>query len=139
MWSLWKLRNEICFQGAKWMGMQVLFFKCAKMLRRWKIIQKPEFAAQLECVAGKLERRGVSPPVITWFPHWREGPNVSRLTDDDDGRGFSSEVVDSVADVIGSSSEADVVLSSETVGRAQLLGVESSPDVLCVGSFVSYE
>jgi hypothetical protein len=34
MWSLWKLRNEICFQVVKWMGMHVLFFKCAKMMRR---------------------------------------------------------------------------------------------------------
>jgi hypothetical protein len=57
MWSLWKLRNEICFQGVKWRGMQVLFFKCVQMLRRWKIIQKPKVAAQLKNMAGELERR----------------------------------------------------------------------------------
>jgi hypothetical protein len=55
MWSIWKLRNEICFQGVKWMGMQVLLFKCAQMLRSWKILHKPEVATQLE----------------TWQESWR--------------------------------------------------------------------
>jgi hypothetical protein len=45
------------FPGEKWLGMQELYFMCAKMLRRWCIIQKEEVAAQLLSVAKEWELR----------------------------------------------------------------------------------
>jgi hypothetical protein len=61
-------------------------------------------------VAENLEKRGASPPAITWFPHWRQEPSATRLDEDNDGRGSSRENVDSITDVISSSSETNVVL-----------------------------
>jgi hypothetical protein len=101
MWSIWKLRNEICFQGVKWMGMQVLLFKCAQMLRSWKILHKPEVATQLETVAGELERRGSMPSAITWFPQWRQEPRSG--PNEDNGAQGPSRKSEMITDVISSS------------------------------------
>jgi hypothetical protein len=32
LWSFWKFRNELCFQGRKWMGLKDVLFKIARML-----------------------------------------------------------------------------------------------------------
>jgi hypothetical protein len=32
---IWKLRNDMCFQGVGWQGMGVLLRKGARMLRDW--------------------------------------------------------------------------------------------------------
>jgi hypothetical protein len=34
MWNMWKLRNDICFGRCTWSGLQVVWFRLAKMLRR---------------------------------------------------------------------------------------------------------
>jgi hypothetical protein len=31
LWSIWKTRNAICFQGMRWTGMRALFIKCARI------------------------------------------------------------------------------------------------------------
>jgi hypothetical protein len=99
------------------MGMQVLLFKCAQMLRSWKILHKPEVATQLKTVAGELERRGLMPPAITWFPQWRQEPG-SGPNEDNDVRGpfWQSEMI---TDVISSSYEFGDVLSHESDVRTQ--------------------
>jgi hypothetical protein len=33
LWAIWKLRNEFCFQGMRWTGVQVLMRRCSWMLR----------------------------------------------------------------------------------------------------------
>jgi hypothetical protein len=66
LWSIWKLRNEMCFQGAKWQGAGVILKKAARMLRDWKLIQQEEEADHLERLARELERRSLLPPAITW-------------------------------------------------------------------------
>jgi hypothetical protein len=94
------------------MGMQVLLFKCAQMLRSWKILHKPEVATQLKTVAGELERRGLMPPAITWFPQWRQEPSSGPNEDND----VRSEMI---TDVISSSYEFGDVLSHESDVRTQ--------------------
>jgi hypothetical protein len=56
LWSLWKLRNEICCQGAKWIGVQVLLRKSSRMLRDWKLTNRQEDAGVLERWADELEQ-----------------------------------------------------------------------------------
>jgi hypothetical protein len=137
MWSIWKLRNDICFQGVKWMRMQVLLFKCAQMLRSWKILHKLEVATHLEIVAGELERRGSMPPAITWSPQWRQEPR-SGPNEDNDVRGPSRKS-EMITDVISSSYEFDDVLSHESDVRTQPVGAETSSDALGDVLLVSYE
>jgi hypothetical protein len=126
------------FPGVKWRGMQVLFFKCVQMLRRWKIIQKPEVAAQLKNMAGELERRGASPPGINWFPHWWQEASESGPNEDNDARGSSRDSV-MTSDVISSRDEYDVVLDHGTDMRSQTFGFETSSDVPNDVLLVSYE
>jgi hypothetical protein len=66
--GLWKLENEICFQGSKWLGVQVLLRKCARMLRDWKLINRQEDAVVLEQWAEELERRSFLPPQLCRSP-----------------------------------------------------------------------
>jgi hypothetical protein len=66
MWGIWKMRNCMRFQENQWLGMQGFFFKCAKLIRRWRVIQSEEVSSQLECLAKKWERRGAMPPMLPW-------------------------------------------------------------------------
>jgi hypothetical protein len=48
LWAIWKLRNELCFQGTKWSGVHILLRKIARMLKDWRLLNKAEDAAVLE-------------------------------------------------------------------------------------------
>jgi hypothetical protein len=94
LWALWKMRNSLCFQVNQWCGMQVVFCRCAKMLRRWCIMQKEDVASQLEEVAKEWKRRGSSPPVLPCPPSlcqdartaWPDEEYFTITGPDDDGR-----------------------------------------------------
>ena len=42
IWSLWKLRNEMCFQGVTWTGMKRVLLRTVRMARRWVPLLNPE-------------------------------------------------------------------------------------------------
>jgi hypothetical protein len=42
--------------------------RCARMLRDWHLIQISEDVATLETWTEELEKRGASPPRLTWEP-----------------------------------------------------------------------
>jgi hypothetical protein len=46
--------------------MQDIFFKCARLVRRWHVIQSEEVSSQLECLAKDWERRGAMPTRLSW-------------------------------------------------------------------------
>jgi hypothetical protein len=56
LWALWKLRNEFCFQGVRWAGVQVLMRKVSRMLRDWKLVNRREDAERLEALA-RVEKK----------------------------------------------------------------------------------
>lgn len=66
LWSIWKLRNETCFQGAVWMGMKSILLKIVRMLRRWMVLFGQDVGLQVEEFAGQLEFKASSPPRIQW-------------------------------------------------------------------------
>jgi hypothetical protein len=66
MWAIWKMRNCMCFQENQWLGMQDIFFKCARLVRRWRVIQSEEVSSSLECLAKDWERRGAMSPRLSW-------------------------------------------------------------------------
>jgi hypothetical protein len=45
LWTSWKTRNELCFQGKQWVSLRPLAGRCARMLRAWTLLQKPEDVA----------------------------------------------------------------------------------------------
>ena len=38
MWSLWKLRNSLCFQNGRWRGMWQIWRSISIMLKNWELI-----------------------------------------------------------------------------------------------------
>lgn len=62
IWALWKLRNEIYFQGAIWTGMKKILLKIVRMLRRWIPLFKEEMQARIEEFSRQLETRASLPP-----------------------------------------------------------------------------
>jgi hypothetical protein len=38
LWSLWSLRNELCFQGKSWLGMEVVWRNVCTCIRRWRVL-----------------------------------------------------------------------------------------------------
>jgi hypothetical protein len=50
-WSLWKLRNLICFQGVTWGCMKSVWQLVIPMLKCWKVLTL-KFAVGLENVIG---------------------------------------------------------------------------------------
>ena len=59
LWSVWKLRNEICFQGVKWTGMR-------KVLWQIGMLRKQDVEQQVEHFASQLEIKANSPPQLQW-------------------------------------------------------------------------
>lgn len=66
LWSLWKLRNELCFQGVVWLGMRMVLIRVSRMLRRWLPMYKQEVGVRLEELISKLEESASCPPWIEW-------------------------------------------------------------------------
>jgi hypothetical protein len=65
LWTLWKMRNYMCFQVNQWLGMQNISFRYAKTIRSWCAMQEKGVVSQLKEVARSWEERGSSPP---WLP-----------------------------------------------------------------------
>lgn len=40
MWAIWTIRNEMCFQGLKWPGVEVLSRNLLSTIRSWKPLCK---------------------------------------------------------------------------------------------------
>lgn len=78
LWSFWKFR----------MGLKDVFFKIAKMLRRWIPMMQQEAGVRIEEVITQLEFKASMPPLLMWYSqgghhqgwhHWLLGLQVSAL------------------------------------------------------------
>lgn len=38
LWSIWKLCNQLCFQGGRWQGGGQVLCSIARMLKRWRVL-----------------------------------------------------------------------------------------------------
>jgi hypothetical protein len=74
LWTLWKFRNDLVFQGARWTGMRKIFGRCARSIMNWRMLLIGE-AEELERCAEELELRSSRPPRITWESHRQGGPS----------------------------------------------------------------
>jgi hypothetical protein len=55
LWNLWKLRNEICFQGSGWKSMEILLHRIGGVLQNWVILCPQEKRSQLLDVVNKIK------------------------------------------------------------------------------------
>jgi hypothetical protein len=72
LWTIWKTRNGMYFQGVQWSKMEKLFGRCANVLRNWKLVNKETEAVKLETWAEMLETRSSNPFKIAWDPVMRQ-------------------------------------------------------------------
>jgi hypothetical protein len=66
IWSIWKLRNELCFQGVPWTRMKSVLMMVVRMIRRWVPMLKQELGRRVEELSGLLEKEVLLPPQIEW-------------------------------------------------------------------------
>jgi len=72
MWSIWKLRNDLCFQGKAWRSEKVLLYKLLGTLRNWQLLCKEAYLVDLASVLEALELKLCQPL------HLQDGPPRSR-------------------------------------------------------------
>lgn len=66
LWSIWKLRNKLCFQGAVWMGMNGVLLRIVKMIKGWMPLYKEGYRVQLEGFVRFLEVKASLLPQLQW-------------------------------------------------------------------------
>jgi hypothetical protein len=66
IWTLWKTRNNLYFQGECWAKLEVLLIRSACMVRRWTLLSKPRETVNLERWTHEMEERGTRHPRLPW-------------------------------------------------------------------------
>jgi hypothetical protein len=66
LWSLWKSRNEVCFNKRSWSCMQVIYLKVAYTLVRWKLLCPEGSKRELEGAILALKQLARQPSLLTW-------------------------------------------------------------------------
>ena len=64
MWCLWKTRNEMCFQGKKWLDKKVVIRKMVNTLKNWRILFKDGDLAMLDHVLESLYNKLQQPLLL---------------------------------------------------------------------------
>jgi hypothetical protein len=71
LWGLWKLRNNMCFQGTLWVDVRVLILKVTAMLHNWSSLcpkeKVPEFRDHLDKLKSFVTRPHRLPGLIRWM------------------------------------------------------------------------
>jgi hypothetical protein len=57
LWTLWKKRNNVCFQGDRWRSVQEVLGSCARIVKNWMMVNREGDAAKLDGWARELELR----------------------------------------------------------------------------------
>jgi hypothetical protein len=65
-WSIWKFRNDMCFQGRKWSGMQEILRSWLRMVKDWMLLQSAEGKVRLETWVERMEEELTRPPALQW-------------------------------------------------------------------------
>ena len=66
LWSLWRMRNDICFNIAVSSGMQVLYVRVAYTLAKWRPLCPEGARRELNAAVKKLETLARMPPMLMW-------------------------------------------------------------------------
>uniref|UniRef100_A0A0A9DU72 Reverse transcriptase zinc-binding domain-containing protein n=1 Tax=Arundo donax TaxID=35708 RepID=A0A0A9DU72_ARUDO len=66
LWSLWKLRNDLCFQRSVWKDMSKLWSRVWDMINNWKLLCPLSNLPSLEQVAEGLKDFISRPGRIQW-------------------------------------------------------------------------
>lgn len=56
-WSVWKLRNILCFQGAPWTGMRTLWQRMVSLLRCWNVLVPLKLMLEFKNACSALKKK----------------------------------------------------------------------------------
>jgi hypothetical protein len=65
-WSMWKLRNDICFQRKSWRSMAMLLYSMAMMLQNWVILCPKEKKDALRNTVVQIKREASQVLWLRW-------------------------------------------------------------------------
>ena len=66
LWTLWKYRNDMCFNHTPWIRMQVLWRKIDATLDSWEVRCSGPVKGKVLYLVQKLEQLARSPPLLLW-------------------------------------------------------------------------
>jgi len=66
IWSIWKLRNDLCFQRIGWRSMEMLLFRISGLLQNWMVICPVDKKASLKYFIDKIK---LTASRILWLPY----------------------------------------------------------------------
>lgn len=66
LWSLWKLRNEFCFQGRSWRSVHCVLAKLRSFLQQWSVLCDATQSVLLQRCILLLDRRRGELLRIAW-------------------------------------------------------------------------
>jgi hypothetical protein len=95
LWTLWKFRNDLCFQGLCRTNLEKLLGRCTVLLRNWAVLSKPGEMPKLEEWIHALEKKCSSPPRLPWL----RGRDSGLTTPD---RGGDEDAIASIMGVVSS-------------------------------------
>ncbi|PNT63787.1 hypothetical protein BRADI_4g20992v3 [Brachypodium distachyon] len=64
MWTMWKFRNDLHFGRVKWSGLQVIWHRLFRLLRRWSILSPKKKVAAMEAFLNLPENKISEAPQI---------------------------------------------------------------------------
>lgn len=64
-WSIWKLRNDVCFQRCNWRGMDILLHKVVSVAQNWLILCREDKRASLQVKIGEIKALAGQ---VLWLP-----------------------------------------------------------------------
>ena len=67
LWTLWKYRNDLCFNRSTWCGMQVIYLKASYTLARWMPLCPEGEKGKLGVVIKELEKLARQVPRILYL------------------------------------------------------------------------
>ena len=65
LWNIWKLRNEMCFQGKVWKDVKVVLNKMVRALESWTPICRAGSVEKMEWVLEQLKQKSRQPLQLT--------------------------------------------------------------------------
>ena len=66
LWSLWRMRNDICFNRTVSSGMQVLYVRVAYTLAKWRLLCPEGAKGELDAAVRNLDALARAPPMLMW-------------------------------------------------------------------------
>lgn len=66
IWAIWKCRNDLCFNGKSWLGLQVILRKIASLCSQWKILCAGSARGRVETSTLSIWEAARKPPLLLW-------------------------------------------------------------------------